>query len=152
MLQELCDSLAGTSASTCRTYVDLYGPAIFILINQYLKPDPFCIAIGMCPNATHTAHAPLTHLPGTTHTARSGQPATVAMRAAQPGHAGTQQQGSVLDTLVSTLRGVFGAKLDGIMKPRWEVYGDQGRNQRESVSDEIAMDFAEVRLQHANQG
>ncbi len=56
----LCDSLSGASADTCKFDVDIYGPAVFVLLNQYLQPDPVCAAVHMCANATTAATATTT--------------------------------------------------------------------------------------------
>mmetsp|Transcript_18019 Transcript_18019/g.30796 ORF Transcript_18019/g.30796 Transcript_18019/m.30796 type:complete len:536 (+) Transcript_18019:28-1635(+) len=43
----LCDQ-AGASSDVCRQYIDLYGPAVFVMLEQYLQPDPLCVGVGMC--------------------------------------------------------------------------------------------------------
>lgn len=45
--QALCESLGDALAGTCKAYVDVYAPAVYVALQQYLQPDPLC-QVGAC--------------------------------------------------------------------------------------------------------
>lgn len=47
-LEKVCSLLPETVAAECKSFVDLYGPAVIALLEQELDPKQICTAIGLC--------------------------------------------------------------------------------------------------------
>ena len=45
---EACHSFPGFETQ-CETYVNMYGPLVLGIIQQYLQPEAMCARLGFCP-------------------------------------------------------------------------------------------------------
>ena len=45
---EACHSFPGFETQ-CETYVNMYGPLVLGIIQQYLQPETMCARLGFCP-------------------------------------------------------------------------------------------------------
>lgn len=45
---EACKAFPGFETQ-CETYVNMYGPLVLGIIQQYLQPEAMCARLGFCP-------------------------------------------------------------------------------------------------------